>query len=179
MNDHVRWSDEMREAWENAPDTHRFQYRSNRIVFALLLGQLGILWALFSYTAWSVHSWDINLSAFSLVYGIYSAFIVIQVMRWRTFVLLSGVVFSGSTLYWSTGSSEYRAKRARLDPEKMGLTHTETWNRFEASLQVQTVDGKEEKLFLYRPFAYMDNLEGFMEKVLEKLDSKRRKVRKK
>ena len=61
----------------------------------------------------------------------------------------------------------------------MGLTRTETWNRFEASLNVQTLDGKEVELFLYRPFAYMENLEGFMEKVLEKLDSKKRKVRKK
>ena len=177
MNSHVRWSEEMKQAWRRLREPS-LQYRSNRIVFALLLGQLGILWGLFSYTAWTVHSWTINLTAFSSNLRYLFLVIVVQVLRWRTFVLLSGAVFSGSTLYWSTGSSEYQAKRARLNPEKMGL-HQETWNRFEASLNVQTLDGKEVELFLYRPFAYMENLEGFMEKVLEKLDSKKRKVRKK
>ena len=173
------WSSEMKEAWDKSPDTHRFNYQTNRVVMGLFIGQLFVLWSFFIFTSFAVETWNHQLTAFLIVYGSLSFFMLANLMKWRTFVLLSAVVFTHDTLYWVQGREEFSAKRSTLDAEKMGLTRADTWNRFEASLRIKDKQGSESLLFIYRPYAYLDNLEGLMERLLEKIsrDSKKRKNR--
>ena len=173
------WSADMQDAWQKAPDTHRFTYKTNRVVMGLFMGQLFVLWSLFTFTVFMVETWNNHLTAFVTIYGALTLFLLLNLMKWRTFVLLSAVVFSRDKLYWVQGRQEYVAKRSKLDAEKMGLTEASTWNRFEASLRIHDLQGIESSLFIYRPYAYLDNLEGLMERLLEKIaqDSKKRKKR--
>ena len=169
------WSAEMREVWEKAPGTHRFEYKTNRLVMALFWGQLFIVWSLYLYTVLTISQWNHQLTAFTVIYGAMSIYLILQLIRWRAFVLLSAIVFGKKTLYWVHGRQEFQARRTSLDPEKMGLTQAETWNRFEASLKIHDKEGDVAQLYLYRPFAYLDNLEGLMERMLEHVSKEPRK----
>ena len=169
------WSPELKEAWEKAPSSHRFEYKTNRLVMALFWGQLLVLWSLFLFAAITISEWNSQLTAFTVLYGVMSILLVLQLVRWRAFVLLSVIVFGKKTLYWVHGREEFQARRSTLDPEKMGLTRADTWNRFEASLDIHQKEGNVSKLYLYRPFAYLDNLEGLMERMLEHISKEPRK----
>ena len=169
------WSAEMREVWDKAPSSHRFEYKTNRLIMALFWGQLLIVWSLYLYTVLTISEWNHQLTAFTAIYGVMSIYLILQLVRWRAFVLLSGIVFGKKTLYWVHGRDEFQARRTSLDPEKMGLTQAETWNRFEASLIIHQKEDKIARLYLYRPFAYLDNLEGLMERMLEHISKESRK----
>ena len=70
------WSSEMQKAWEKAPDTHRFTYKTNRVVMGLFIGQLFVIWSLFIFTVFTVEIWNHHLTAFSVIYGLFTLFLL-------------------------------------------------------------------------------------------------------
>jgi hypothetical protein len=166
------WSAEMRENWDKAPEDHRFTYRMNQWVISLLAGQLVVLWVFYLFTALSINTWNGQLTVFAIVYGFITGVIVMNMIRWRAFTLLSAVVIGEKEFFWSQGRKSYKSLRKALNPEKMGLYNAASWNRFEAALELETVEGEIAKLYIYRPFAYLNNLEGLMERILEKIPTR-------
>ena len=168
MNPRDWWPENMKNAWEKASDSHRFVYKMNRWVVLLFVIQMALVWLLFLFTAIFVSSWDSQLTSFLLIYTPLTIGMCFILLRWRAFTILSVVVLSGRHLYWTQGRKAYVVERKSLDLQKMGLTNVETWNRFEASFEIDLDDGQKTKLYLYRPFAYLENLEGLMQQLLQR-----------
>jgi hypothetical protein len=162
---------ELESAWAAAPPGDRYRYKLNARLIGFLALCPVVVWLYWLYTVLAV-PWTWQLTAFTTLYALLTAGLIFVLLRWRAFCLISGVVFEREHLVWSYGQGVFRARWNDIDPTRLGVAEIASQKKLEAFLLVGTVEGKMEQLWLYRPFAYLDGLEGFMAAMLAKLQQR-------
>lgn len=147
-------------AWK-AADGPRFDYTLNRgllVLYALLLGGF---WLFFGLTV-AARGGDLVLWVVGGLFALVSVFVVYNVIFWRHFKRLSGVVCEDDRIVWRNGRNVYAARWVEVDFDELGLTNVDLGARkYEHFLNIA---GK--KLYLFRPHVRLRELEEFMGYVL-------------
>ena len=172
-----QWPDFMLEAWNQADRSQRFTYQINRPLVGFFLFMLVIIWVFFLYTALTVHQWTILLTVFVMVYGLFTAYLLIKVLRWRAFTVMSAVVVGKTKLCWTHGTEAYQAPLSMLKQGRLNLEELTGGDRLEGFLTIDLAEGDQVQLYIYRPYAYMKDLESFMELLLIHIQSRKKVAR--
>lgn len=154
-------------AWAQADPSARFGFRMNTRLVALVLMSPLVLWTYFAYTAYRV-GFSPSLLAFVVVYVAYTGWIGTVLLKWRAFAVRSAVIVTRGRLIWTHSGQVYQAKWTDIDPMKLGLQELTSERKLEFALRLRTVDGTREQLWLYRLYGLMDNLESFVQQLLER-----------
>jgi len=163
----------MQKAWDETDPSQRFTYRINRALVGFLLFLLTIIWGFFGYTAITVYEWSSLLTGFVVVYLPFTLFIVVQMLRWRAFTVLSTIVIGKKELFWVHGTEAYRSPLKKIDKNKIGLDELGKGNQLEGFLKIDLGNEQHGRLYIFRPYAYINDLESFMEIFLKYLQGKK------
>lgn len=168
------WPKEIRDAWESTEPACRFQYQMNRVLLIFLLSSPVILWVYWLATVLTV-MWSWSLSTFTVTYMIFTIYLVVSMMRWRAFCVMSVVIIKSDRLIWSHDGRVNIARWTKLDLDNLGLQSISGSRNYEAHLTIKTEEGSSQKLYLYRQFCNLMDLEAFMEQTIKKLRPKGRR----
>ena len=142
----------------------RFGYSRNRGLIFLYIALLGAFWA---YWGASVMSGGLDL-VLGILGGLFLAvtvFVVFNVIYWRHFARVSGVLCTPKALVWRNGQQTHAKPWSEIDFEQLGLTDVDlSAKKYEYALNVGGA-----KLYLYRAHIRMRNMEIFMGLMLKAL----------
>jgi hypothetical protein len=152
----------------SAPQSKRFRYRPIRVGTFVISLSLLALWIYYGYTL----LFGVGLTLFTGLFGLFllllSAFVALELIRWRLFVLRSGVVTTEKVLAWRSGAHCFLAPWALIDPEALGIGELGFGGVFESKLVIRVRDTAE-VLFLVRLFARLEDQEAFLAELLHRI----------
>ena len=168
-----QWPEFMQKAWDETEPSQRFTYKMNRALVGFLLFLLAIIWGFFAYTSIVVSEWTPWLTAFVSVYLPFTIFIVFQMLRWRAFTVLSTIIIGKKELFWVHGTQAYRSPLRNINKDRIGLDELGKGNQLEGFLKIDLGNDEQGRLYIFRPYAYINDLESFMEIFLKYLQGKK------
>lgn len=158
---------ELRDAWERVTPERRFSYQINRPLIAYLIAILGIIWASYVYTIFSIETWHWSLGLYPVVYAVFTGWLLVKMALWRAFTLRAGVVVGPKHLIWSTdGQQVHRAPWDKLNFEKLGLMEASAAKSWDVKLTITMPDGHHQQLYITRIYAKISRMETLFEQLL-------------
>ncbi len=157
MSGHTTIAPDEFETAFSAADDGRFVYQLNRGLLGLYGVLLGAFWVYFLVVVLR-DGFDIPLIVLAVVLGGATGFVFVNLMFWRRFVRVSGVVNTDDRILWRQGDKLFACRWEDVDFDALGLTDASLGDRkYEHWL---TVGGA--RLYLFRPHVRMRNMEAFL-----------------
>ncbi|MFT7621727.1 MAG: hypothetical protein ACI9WU_000892 [Myxococcota bacterium] len=161
-------SSEFEQAFEAAGDAG-FVYQLNRGLLGLYGGLLGAFWLYFLIVVLR-DGFDLGLTIVGIILGGVTSFVLFNLLYWKRFVRVSGVVSTDDRILWRHGEKLFAVAWQDIDFDDMGLTDASLGDRkYEHFLNLGGA-----KLYLFRPHIRMRGMETFLGSLLIHLKEKGR-----
>jgi hypothetical protein len=147
--------------------TKVFRYQSNRPGFIFLSVVAAVLVGIATFIHLDGLGTTLSIVMFSLVVTLALALTTL-IGYWTYFARVHFLAVTADELVVGHSRRGYRIPFADLDPHKLGLDQLDS-SPTNGILTVQTAK-TEVRLHLFNPYAYVENLEGFMFHVLTRLN---------
>ena len=152
------------EAVWSRSDEFRYGYLLNRGLLTLYGVLMAAFWGYWGISV-SQGGLDVPLTVIAVVFGCVTVFLGFNILYWRYFGRLSGVICEEDRLLWRHGNQIFSVSWTEVDFETLGLLDVDlSTPKYEHFLTVGT-----EKLYLFRPHVRIRELETCLGTILSKL----------
>jgi len=107
--------------WVESDRSDRYRYRINRGVVKLYAFLFGLFWTVFILTVWGKQL-TLTLGIVGALIGFVSVFVIYNMLYWRHYARVSGILITAEHLIWRNGRSAWSIPWKDVDFDSSGLT---------------------------------------------------------
>jgi hypothetical protein len=150
--------------WLRSDRDERFRYRINRGVVRLYSFLFGLFWVAYILTIWG-KTLTLMLGIVGVLVGLVSVFVIYNMLYWRHYARVSGIVITDKNLIWRNGRTAWSILWRDIDFESSGLTDHAIGSQ--AVEYYLSIDGK--RLDVTRMHVEMPRIREFMAVFLQQM----------